>query len=124
MAALEDVPATAEYRKTVEGMIKERRAVIEKTNDLEEIEATIGCGQVEQLIQQAKDELSLIPMLIETDAFSAYDGSPAEDVLTDLKRRGIALQRDDIPMRPSLDFPTETEIELELPAPPEAEADK
>ena len=26
-------------------------------------------------------------------------------------RRGIALQRDDIPMRPSVDFPTETEVE-------------
>ena len=33
--------------------------------------------------------------------------------------RGIALQRDDIPMRPSLDYPTESEVELELPAPPE-----
>ena len=36
-----------------------------------------------------------------------------------LCRRGIALQRDDIPMRPSVDFPTESEVELELPAPPE-----
>ena len=35
------------------------------------------------------------------------------------RRRGIALQRDDIPMRPSVDFPTESEVELELPAPPE-----
>ena len=38
-----------------------------------------------------------------------------------LVRRGIALQRDDIPMRPSVDFPTESEVELELPAPPEEE---
>lgn len=169
LSALEAVPPTAEYRKLVEGMTKERLAVIEKTDDLDVIEDTIGCGQVEQLIQQAKDELSLIPMLVDVDAFAAYDGPPAEDILTDLKRcaaplqlasfystclhwtrpplhlnhshaslraplrsracsskrrRGVALQRDDIPMRPSLDFPTETEIELELPAPPEAEAAK
>ena len=35
------------------------------------------------------------------------------------RRRGIVLQRDDIPMRPSIDYPTESEVELELPAPPE-----
>ena len=114
LEALEAVPPSAEYRKTVEGMTKERLAVVEKTDDLGAIEAAIGCGQVEQLIEQAKDELSLIPMLVEADAFSPYDGPlSSEEILTDLKRRGWALQRDDIPMRPSQDFPIEKEIELE-----------
>jgi NADH dehydrogenase (ubiquinone) 1 alpha subcomplex subunit 5 len=117
LEALEAVPPSAEYRKMVEGMTKERLAVVEKTDDLRAIEATIGSGQVEQLIEQAKDELSLIPMLVEADAFSPYDGPlSSEEILSDLKRRGWALQRDDIPMRPSQDFPIEKEIELELPA--------
>jgi len=119
LAELEGVPASSSYRIAVEGMTKERLAVIEGSDDLAAIEATIGCGQVEQLIEQAEDELALIPTLIAARAFDPYDGSPAEDVLVDLKRRGIALQRDDIPMRPSVDYPTESEVELELPAPPE-----
>lgn len=44
--------------------------------------------------------------------------------LVTICRRGWALQRDDIPMRPSQDFPTEMEIDLELPAPPESDAEK
>ena len=175
LVALEGVPATSEYRKTVEGLTKERMAAVQKTDNLVAIEEAIGGGQVEQLIEQAKDELSLIPTLISARAFDAYDGSPPEEILTDLKRyacaarhctaphrmepppsplpsplssaalcprsgvpvslarsltpslppplfhrrRGVALQRDDIPMRPSVDFPTESEVELELPAPPE-----
>ena len=39
------------------------------------------------------------------------------------RRRGIALQRADIPMRPSQDFPVESDVELELPAPPEEAAE-
>merc|ERR1712216_254718 len=101
-----------------EGMTTQRLAIVEGTDDLAAIEASIGCGQVEQLIQQAEDELSLIPKLIAVQAFESYDGSAPDQILVDLKRRGIALQRLDIPMRPSVDFPTESEVELELPAPP------
>lgn len=119
LAALQAVPEASEYRKTVETLTKERLAVVQARDDLSAIEAAVGCGQVEQLIEQARDELKLIPTLIQSRAFDSYDGSPAEEILTDLKRRGIALQRDDIPMRPSQDFPVETAVELELPAPPE-----
>ena len=164
LAALESVPKDAEYRKAMEGLAKSRVSVLESTDDLKAIEKQIGGGQVEQLIQQAQDELSLIPKLVAARAFDPYDGSPAEDILSDLKRfaslpppptaaaraplphsrarwapspwipsppshptrrptpfrrRGVALQRDDIPMRPSLDYPVETGVDLELPAPPE-----
>ena len=120
LAAIEPVPAASDYRKYVEGVTKERLAVVESTDDLDAIEQKIGCGQVEQLIRQVEDELALIPTLLEAGAFEASTSSAlAEEILTDLKRRGIALQRDDIPMRPSVDYPTEAEVELELPAPPE-----
>ncbi len=35
-------------------------ATVEGTDDLQEIERIVGCGQVEELIQQAKTELSLV----------------------------------------------------------------
>ena len=61
-------------------------AVLKSTDDIPTIESKIGGGQVEQLIEQAKDELSLIPKLIAARAFDPYNGSPAEEILTDLKR--------------------------------------
>ena len=90
LAALEGMPAEAEYRKTVEGMTKERINVLNSTDDLTKVEASIGGGQVEQLIQQAEDELSLIPKLIAARAFDPYDGNPPEEILSDLKRCGHA----------------------------------
>lgn len=123
LAALESVPAGAEYRVTVEAQTKQRLAVVMGGDDLEKIEATIGAGQVEQLIMSARDELALIPRLVAANAFSPYDGSTSpEEIFNDLKQRGIALQRDDIPMRPTVNFPTEAEVELQLPAPPEAKS--
>jgi len=115
LVKLAKIPEASEYRKAVEKMTSERLAVIQGTDDLDAIEAAIGGGQVEQLIQQAKDELGLIPDLIAVRAFDPYEGSPADEIYLDLKRRGVALQRDDIPMRQSQDFPTERFVELELP---------
>ena len=86
LSILETVPAEAEYRKVIEGYMKSRVAVLESTDDIPTIEAKIGGGQVEQLIQQAQDELSLIPKLVAARAFDPYDGSPAEEILSDLKR--------------------------------------
>ena len=46
--ALQAVPAGSEYRKTVEGLIKDRMAVLEATDDLDTIEEKIGGGQVSE----------------------------------------------------------------------------
>ena len=50
---LEAFPASAEYAKVVGGIAKERLAVVKSAASLPEIEAKIGAGQVEQLIEQA-----------------------------------------------------------------------
>ena len=86
LTALQGVPEGAEYRKAVEGLTKSRLAVVKGSDDLLAIEKAIGGGQAEQLIQQAQDELSLIPRLIAASAFDPYSGSPAEEIYTDLKR--------------------------------------
>merc|ERR1712039_627747 len=55
------VPENAQYRVSVEMMAKERLAVVEKDISPEQMEDEIGCGQLEELILHAQDELSLIP---------------------------------------------------------------
>jgi NADH dehydrogenase (ubiquinone) 1 alpha subcomplex subunit 5 len=115
---LQAFPAESAYRSTVEALTKERLAVVESKTDLLEIEEQIGAGQVEQLIQQANDELSLMPALLDAKVWEEYVGPPAEEIYADLKRRGITLQRHDIPMQPSQDYPTSDRVELIAPAPP------
>ncbi|EOD23260.1 NDUFA5/B13 subunit of NADH:ubiquinone oxidoreductase [Emiliania huxleyi CCMP1516] len=132
LSALEAFPASAEYAKVVGGIAKERLAVVKSAASLPEIEAKIGAGQVEQLIEQAhtaaaEDELRLLPVMLEERVWEAYQervweayqGAPADDLYLDLKRRGITLQRFDIPMRPSQDFPTTEAVELIEAAEPE-----
>ena len=113
LTALEAFPADAEYRSVVEALTKERLAVVKGTSDLDKIEATLGAGQarhasrsslhcpaappcdrwvgappqVEQVIEQARDELELIPILAAARVWESYDGSTtAEEIYTDLKR--------------------------------------
>jgi len=115
LAALETVPAGSAYRSSVTTMVTERLSIVNGTDDLGKIEAAIGAGQVEELLIQATDELALIPVLVEADAFAAYDGTPASEIYGDLKRRGVALQRHDIPMRQSQDYPVADTVELLAP---------
>ena len=120
LATLEEaVPSGSEYRNVVEALTKKRLAVVQGTDDLASIEAKIGAGQVEQLIAQAQDELNLIPKMAAARVWEPYQGSPVEELYTDLKRRGIAIQRHDIPMQQSLDFPTAENVELLQHVPPE-----
>jgi len=107
----------------VESLCKDRLGVVKATASVVEIEEKIGAGQVEQLIQQAQDELKLIPTLVEARVWESYEGAPAEELYVDLKRRGITLQRYDIPMQPSQDFPTAELIEL-IEAAPEPAPEK
>ena len=108
-----------EYRRVVDDLTRERLAHVDGNDSAANIEAAIGAGQIEELIQQAEDELNLIPVLLEERAWETYQGSPIEEIYSDLKRRGIALQRHDIPMDPSVDYPTTEQVVLIAPAPPE-----
>ncbi|CBK23460.2 subunit NDUFA5 [Blastocystis hominis] len=54
------IPADTEYRKNVEAFTTYRRRIVQENEDVKTIEKIIGCGQVEELVEQANDELSLI----------------------------------------------------------------
>nr|CAD7404964.1 unnamed protein product [Timema poppensis]CAD7574749.1 unnamed protein product [Timema californicum] len=53
------MPSNAAYRKYTEKIISERARIVETTSTVSEIENNIGCGQVEELIVQAENELVL-----------------------------------------------------------------
>ena len=120
LAELESLPAEAGYRSAVEALTKGRMAAVEGAKSIEEIETAIGGGQVEQLIQQAEHELQLIPTMRDARVWEAVPESAilAEELYTDLKRRGVALQRADIPQQQSHDYPTaQVDLAPELPSP-------
>uniref|UniRef100_M4C102 Uncharacterized protein n=1 Tax=Hyaloperonospora arabidopsidis (strain Emoy2) TaxID=559515 RepID=M4C102_HYAAE len=58
-------PEAKNYRNAVEQITNFRLNVVEKNEDENVIERTINCGQLEELIEQAEDELSVIPVYIE-----------------------------------------------------------
>lgn len=58
------VPEDEGYRKAVESFTRHRLKVCQEENDWEVIEKRLGCGQVEELIEEAEDELKLIDKMI------------------------------------------------------------
>ncbi|RUO96373.1 ETC complex I subunit conserved region-domain-containing protein [Jimgerdemannia flammicorona] len=65
LTALSRLPATAVYRQATEALTQHRLAVVESTEDLGEIEAKIGAGQIEEVIIQAEDEQRLVAKMAE-----------------------------------------------------------
>ena len=59
----EGIPESAGYRKVVEATYEDRLAKAKACASVEEIERAIGQGQIEELYEIAKDELSLIPKM-------------------------------------------------------------
>ncbi|XP_013408067.1 NADH dehydrogenase [ubiquinone] 1 alpha subcomplex subunit 5 [Lingula anatina] len=57
--SLEKMPASAAYRKNTEKILKHRVDIVKSTEDIIQIEKKINCGQIEEIIVQAKNELSL-----------------------------------------------------------------
>jgi len=66
--------SSVEYRKSVEAITNYRLKVVKGSEDLNEIEEEIDCGQMEELIEQAKDELILMDLFINTP-----DGQPSKE---------------------------------------------
>lgn len=59
LRTLEKMPETAAYRKHTEAIIKERADILRTTPVIEEAEKKINCGQIEEVIVQAQNELTL-----------------------------------------------------------------
>eukprot|EP00252_Welwitschia_mirabilis_P022868 TRINITY_DN630_c0_g1_i1.p1 TRINITY_DN630_c0_g1~~TRINITY_DN630_c0_g1_i1.p1 ORF type:complete len:163 (-),score=29.84 TRINITY_DN630_c0_g1_i1:201-689(-) len=77
------IPEHAPYRRHVETFTKHRLKVCEEEEDWENIEKRIGCGQVEELIEDAKCELRLIPKMAEWKPWEVPDDYECEIVVDD-----------------------------------------
>lgn len=60
---LKDLPEDAGYRIIVEELTRFRLKVVESTEDHSEIEQKIGYGYMEELIEAAKNEITLIGIM-------------------------------------------------------------
>lgn len=67
---IQRVPEDEGYRKAVESFTRHRLKVCQEEEDWEVIEKRLGCGQVEELIEEAQDELKLIDKMIGTNSLS------------------------------------------------------
>ncbi|XP_054786221.1 probable NADH dehydrogenase [ubiquinone] 1 alpha subcomplex subunit 5, mitochondrial [Prosopis cineraria] len=77
------VPEDEGYRKAVESFTRHRLNVCQEEEDWEMIEKRLGCGQVEELIEEAQDELTLIGKMIEWDPWGVPDDYECEVVDND-----------------------------------------
>ncbi|XP_018413246.1 PREDICTED: NADH dehydrogenase [ubiquinone] 1 alpha subcomplex subunit 5 isoform X2 [Nanorana parkeri] len=59
LAALQTIPNDAAYRKYTEQIISERFHAVKTEANVEKLEQRINCGQIEEVIQQAENELYL-----------------------------------------------------------------
>ncbi|KAL5969407.1 NADH dehydrogenase ubiquinone 1 alpha subcomplex subunit 5 [Taenia solium] len=53
------MPETAAYRIHTEKLVNERLALVEKTPNISDLEKKIDCGQIEEVIIQARNEYEL-----------------------------------------------------------------
>ena len=60
LAALEKLPRDALYRKHTEQIVQQKLQTTQADTDVSVIEKKIGCGQAEELIDQAERELALV----------------------------------------------------------------
>ena len=66
--ALSTVPSNSVYRKATTALTEKRLKIAEGTLDVPSIESQIGEGLIEELIQAAEDELSLVAKMKEWKA--------------------------------------------------------
>lgn len=76
LAAVAELPESAAYRVNVEKITRHRLGVVEGTEDVEELENKLGLGRIEEVMEQAQDELDLIPHMARWEPWKVAEGKP------------------------------------------------
>lgn len=84
VAPTQIIPEGVAYRNAVEAFTKYRLEVVRRLDNIQAIEDEIGCGQVEELIEIAKDELELIPEYASWKEWEEPYLKPSVDDMSDL----------------------------------------
>jgi len=64
LRVLGQFPKEYTYRQETEKLVKDRLRIVQENENIQTIEDKIGCGQVEELIIQAKNEISLVEKMV------------------------------------------------------------
>jgi len=72
LEAVKAIPENAVYRQSVEALTKDRMKIVESTEDTNEIEARIGQGLVEEVIDAASKELVLVEKMKQWKPYIIY----------------------------------------------------
>ena len=72
LESLKDIPEHAVYRQAVEALTKERLKIVESSEDTNAIEAKIGQGLVEEVIDAAEKELMLVEKIKQWKPYRNY----------------------------------------------------
>ena len=79
--AASDLPETAQYRVDVEKIARYRiKVAMENPDDPEMVEELCQCGQVEELIEQAKDEMEVLDMYLKERLWELVDSEAEVDI--------------------------------------------
>ncbi|KAI9346961.1 hypothetical protein BDR26DRAFT_799861 [Obelidium mucronatum] len=67
------LPADFAYRTSVVAITQQRLAIVEANTEVKDIEAAIDNGQIEELLKQAEDEISLLGKMAEWEAWKPLE---------------------------------------------------
>ncbi|KAJ3007335.1 UNVERIFIED_CONTAM: hypothetical protein HDU68_003574 [Siphonaria sp. JEL0065] len=67
------LPDASEYKRSVNAITNHRLAIVEANVAVKDIEAKIDNGQIEELIKQAEDEISLVGKVAEWEAWKPLE---------------------------------------------------
>ena len=76
LSVLQQMPREAAYRRQTEQIVQQRLQIVQAEASIPAIESKIGCGQVEELIDQAERELSLAGKMEEWQPWEALIAEP------------------------------------------------
>ncbi len=71
---METIPSDAAYRVNVEKITRYRLDIVRNVEDVDSIEEKLGVGQIGEIIEQAQDELELIPHMAEWQPWQTASG--------------------------------------------------
>jgi len=80
LETVKSIPLYSKYRVNVERTTRHRMKLVEDTENIADLELKIGVGMIEEVILQAKDELQLIPFMIEKQPWNNPDGTQAHPI--------------------------------------------
>ncbi|CAH3114648.1 unnamed protein product [Pocillopora meandrina] len=79
LVLLGSMPKSAQYRIHTEQITKQRLDVVEQESDIPQLENKLGAGQIEEVIQQAEDELSLAKKMQDWQPWEPLENPPPAD---------------------------------------------